>query len=115
MAQSKSQWITQLHFAFQDDENLFLVMEYLQGGSLLNVFFKNDLFTEEQTKFYIAEIVLAVDEMHQMGYCHRDLKPDNLMLDSKGHIKLTDFGSAIKFDSRGKVLFQKKKKSSFLF
>lgn len=71
MASSKSSWITLLHFAFQDDQFLFLVMEYVAGGSLLNLLFKWDVFDEEQTRFYVAEIVHAIEEIHRMGYCHR--------------------------------------------
>ena len=71
MASSRSPWITQLHFAFQDDDFLFLVMEFVAGGSLLSLLFKYDVFDEEQSAFYIAEIVLAIEDMHKMGYCHR--------------------------------------------
>ena len=71
MASSKSSWITQLQFAFQDDNFLFLVMEYVAGGSLLNLLFKLDIFDEDQTRFYVAEIAYAIEEIHQMGYCHR--------------------------------------------
>ena len=71
MASAKSPWITQLQFAFHDENFLFLVMEYVAGGSLLNLLFKLDVFDEVQTKFYIAEIVYAIEEIHQMGYCHR--------------------------------------------
>jgi len=71
MASSQSSWVTKLHFAFQDDNFLFLVMEYVAGGSLLNLLFKHDVFDEPQTKFYVAEIVLAIEEVHRMGYCHR--------------------------------------------
>lgn len=67
-------------------------MEFLPGGDLMTMLMKKDTFTEEETRFYIAESVLAINSIHQVGFIHRDIKPDNLLLDSKGHIKLADFG-----------------------
>lgn len=64
-------------------------MEFLQGGDLMTWLIKKEIFTEEQTRFYIAELILAVESIHKMSYVHRDLKPDNILLDSRGHIKLT--------------------------
>ena len=86
MASSKSSWITQLQFAFQDDNFLFLVMEYVAGGSLLNLLFKLDIFDEDQTRFYVAEIVYAIEEIHQMGYCHRFDLISLLFLSSRIHL-----------------------------
>jgi len=67
-------------------------MEYVPGGDMMTLLIKYDTFTEEQTRFYIAETVLAIDSIHQLDYIHRDIKPDNLLLDKEGHIKLSDFG-----------------------
>lgn len=67
-------------------------MEYLSGGDLMTLLMKKDVLTEPETRFYIAEIILAVDSAHQLNYIHRDLKPDNVLLDKDGHIKLSDFG-----------------------
>ena len=67
-------------------------MEYLPGGDLMNLLMKKDIFTHEEAQFYTAEILLALDSVHKMKYIHRDLKPDNVLLDSDGHIKLSDFG-----------------------
>jgi len=71
MAGGNSDWLTKLHFSFQDSNYLYLVMEYIQGGNLLQLLYKNDVFTEESTKFYVAECVLAIDTIHKMGYAHR--------------------------------------------
>eukprot|EP00187_Rhodella_violacea_P003872 CAMPEP_0174892094 /NCGR_PEP_ID=MMETSP0167-20121228/7110_1 /TAXON_ID=38298 /ORGANISM="Rhodella maculata, Strain CCMP736" /LENGTH=479 /DNA_ID=CAMNT_0016130489 /DNA_START=74 /DNA_END=1513 /DNA_ORIENTATION=+ len=84
--------VCQLMFAFQDEDSLFLVMEYMPGGDLMTLLIDRDIFSEEETKFYAAEMVLAIDAVHRIGYIHRDIKPDNLLIDSKGHVKLSDFG-----------------------
>ena len=67
-------------------------MEYMVGGDLMTLLMKKDILSEEEAKFYIAELVLAVDSIHKMNYIHRDLKPDNILIDRKGHLKLSDFG-----------------------
>merc|ERR1719445_2378423 len=69
-------------------------MEFMQGGDLMGILIRHDLLSEEQTQFYIVEIALAIESVHKLDYCHRDLKPDNVLLDSEGHIKLSDFGLA---------------------
>jgi len=94
MAFAGNPWIVELHYSFQDQKNLYLVMEFMQGGDLMGILIRHDLLSEEQTQFYIAEIALAIKSVHDMNYCHRDLKPDNVLLDKHGHIKLTDFGLA---------------------
>lgn len=67
-------------------------MEYLPGGDLMTLLMKKDILSEEEAKFYIAESILAIDAVHKLSYIHRDLKPDNILIDRNGHIKLTDFG-----------------------
>ena len=67
-------------------------MEYLPGGDLMSLMMKKDLLTEDEARFYISEIVEAVHTLHQMNFIHRDLKPDNILIDKFGHIKLSDFG-----------------------
>ncbi|KAL6048652.1 Serine/threonine kinase 38a [Balamuthia mandrillaris] len=88
----KNPWVVSLYYSFQDEEYLYLIMEYIPGGDMMTLLIKYDTFTEDQTRFYIAETVLAIDSIHQLGYIHRDIKPDNLLLDKNGHIKLSDFG-----------------------
>jgi serine/threonine kinase 38 len=75
-----------------------MVMEYLPGGDLMGLLMKEDTFPETATKFYIAELVQAVASVHALGYIHRDLKPDNVLLDWNGHLKLTDLGLCKKVD-----------------
>jgi serine/threonine kinase 38 len=75
-----------------------MVMEYLPGGDLMGLLMKEDVFPETATKFYIAELVQAVASVHALGYIHRDLKPDNVLLDWNGHLKLTDLGLCKKVD-----------------
>ncbi|CAD8070381.1 unnamed protein product [Paramecium primaurelia] len=92
LVQSKCKWIVELKSSFQDDDNLYLVMEFLSGGDLMTLLIKKDIIPERHAKFYIAELVLAVEEIHSMNYIHRDLKPDNILIDTNGHLKISDFG-----------------------
>eukprot|EP00038_Savillea_parva_P027964 m.62496 g.62496 ORF g.62496 m.62496 type:complete len:501 (-) comp8092_c0_seq1:65-1567(-) len=85
-------WVVRMHYSFQDPTNLYLVMEFLAGGDMMTMLIRYDTFDEETTQFYIAETVLAIDSVHTLGFIHRDIKPDNLLLDSRGHVKLSDFG-----------------------
>eukprot|EP01083_Nonionella_stella_P009830 28130_1 len=85
-------FLVSLHYAFQTDHKLFLVLDYAAGGELFFHLSKAGRFTEDRTRFYIAEIVLAVDYLHSKDIIYRDLKPENILLDSVGHVKITDFG-----------------------
>lgn len=99
-----SKWITTLHYAFQDDNNLYLVMDYYVGGDLLTLLSKfEDRLPEEMARFYLAEMVIAIDSVHQLHYVHRDIKPDNILMDMNGHIRLADFGSCLKLMEDGTV------------
>ncbi|XP_073072835.1 serine/threonine-protein kinase MRCK alpha isoform X10 [Manis javanica] len=99
-----NKWITALHYAFQDDNNLYLVMDYYVGGDLLTLLSKfEDRLPEEMARFYLAEMVIAIDSVHQLHYVHRDIKPDNILMDMNGHIRLADFGSCLKLMEDGTV------------
>ena len=97
-------WITNLHYAFQDETNLYLVMDYYCGGDLLTLLSKfEDRLPEDMAKFYIVEMILAIDSIHRLRYVHRDIKPDNVLLDANGHIRLADFGSCLRLSADGTV------------
>ncbi|CAM5102484.1 unnamed protein product [Eretmochelys imbricata] len=99
-----NQWITTLHYAFQDDNYLYLVMDYYVGGDLLTLLSKfEDRLPEDMARFYLAEMVIAIDSVHQLHYVHRDIKPDNILMDMNGHIRLADFGSCLKLMEDGTV------------
>ena len=87
-------WIVNLKYSFQDDYFLYLVMDYLPGGDLMNLLMKRDILTEDEARFYTAEMILAVDSVHKLNCIHRDLKPDNILIGKDGHIQLSDFGLA---------------------
>ena len=87
-------WIVKLKYSFQDDYYLYLVMEFLPGGDLMNLLMKKEVLTEDEARFYTAEMILAVDSVHKLNCIHRDLKPDNILIDKNGHIQLSDFGLA---------------------
>uniref|UniRef100_A0A8D3E637 non-specific serine/threonine protein kinase n=1 Tax=Scophthalmus maximus TaxID=52904 RepID=A0A8D3E637_SCOMX len=104
LVKGDSQWITTLHYAFQDDNYLYLVMDYYVGGDLLTLLSKfEDRLPEDMSKFYVAEMVLAIHSIHQQNYIHRDIKPDNVLLDVNGHIRLADFGSCLRMMEDGTV------------
>ncbi|XP_029140887.1 myotonin-protein kinase [Protobothrops mucrosquamatus] len=104
LVNGNKRWITQLHFAFQDENYLYLVMDYYVGGDLLTLLSKfGDRIPLEMAQFYLAEMVMAIDSIHSMGYVHRDIKPDNILLDRCGHIRLGDFGSCLKLREDGTV------------
>ena len=79
-------------------------MDYYSGGDLLTLLSKfEDRLSEDMAQFYIAEMVLAIESIHKLGYVHRDIKPDNVLLDTAGHIRLADFGSCLKMREDGSV------------
>jgi len=85
-------FIVSLKYSFQTADKLYLVLDYLCGGELFTHLSSVDHFTEDRTRFYAAQIVLALGHLHQNGIIYRDLKPENLMLDMDGYLCLTDFG-----------------------
>jgi protein-serine/threonine kinase len=97
MVESRSPWVVELYFSFQDAKYLYLIMEFLPGGDMMSLLIKLDIFPHQMAQFYIAECVLAIDSVHQLGFIHRDIKPDNILIDKDGHIRLTDFGLATGF------------------
>lgn len=109
LAESTSPWVVQLFYSFQDPLYLYLIMEFLPGGDLMTMLMKYDVFSEDVTRFYLAECILAIEAVHNLGYIHRhvatssfyclfsqqcrsDIKPDNVLIDKNGHLKLSDFG-----------------------
>lgn len=92
LAEADNEWVVKLYYSFQDDKFLYLVMDYIPGGDLMSLLIKIEIFPENLARFYIAELVLAIESVHNMGFVHRDIKPDNVLIDRDGHIKLTDFG-----------------------
>lgn len=92
----KSRWIVPLVASFQDMDHLYLVMEFQIGGDFLNLLMSanHGIISEEATRFYVAEIILCVEEAHNMKIIHRDIKPDNFLISASGHLKLSDFGLA---------------------
>ncbi|KAI5181132.1 protein kinase X [Nematocida sp. AWRm80] len=87
-----SPFFVKLYSTFQDEHYLYMVMEYVPGGELFSYMREVARFSIQQTKFYIAEILVALDTLHSLGIVYRDLKPENILLDTTGHIKLADFG-----------------------
>uniref|UniRef100_A0A1D1XBZ0 non-specific serine/threonine protein kinase n=1 Tax=Anthurium amnicola TaxID=1678845 RepID=A0A1D1XBZ0_9ARAE len=92
LAEVDSPCIVKLYCSFQDDEFLYLIMEYLPGGDMMTLLMRKDTLTEDEARFYVAQTVLAIESIHKHNYIHRDIKPDNLLLDRNGHMKLSDFG-----------------------
>ncbi len=91
-ADDNNRWLTVLHYSFQDETHLYMVMEFMPGGDLMSLLMKEDTFSEEVTKFFMAEAAHAISSVHALGYIHRDIKPDNMLLDAWGHLRLTDLG-----------------------
>ena len=115
LSEAKNQWIVELKFSFQDQNYLYLGMEYLPGGDLMTLLMARDILPEEDAKFYAAEMVMAIESVHDMGCIHRDLKPDNVLIGKDGHIKLSDFGLSKKLDAfldkNNKLIFNQDNKN----
>ncbi|RDA89622.1 hypothetical protein CP533_3742 [Ophiocordyceps camponoti-saundersi (nom. inval.)] len=94
VASEGSNWIVPLVASFQDPKNLYLVMEYMPGGDFLGLLIRENILHESVARFYIAEMVLAVEEAHRHRMIHRDIKPDNFLISASGHLKIADFGLA---------------------
>lgn len=96
---NNNQWVSKLCYSFQNNDYLFLVIEFLQGGDLMNLLTNKITLTENEAKFYIAELILAVDSIHKLNIIHRDIKPNNILIAANGHIKLSDFGLSVISDN----------------
>lgn len=94
VASEKSQWIVPLIASFQDTNYLYLVMDYMVGGDFLGLLIRKNILSEDVTRWYVAEMVLCVEEAHRLGWIHRDVKPDNFLISASGHLKISDFGLA---------------------
>jgi serine/threonine protein kinase len=92
MVQNNSPWLIDLKYSFQSETHIYLAMEFIPGGDMKNLLDHVGCFSEDHVRFYSAEMLLAVEALHKLGYIHRDLKPDNFLVDKKGHLKLIDFG-----------------------
>jgi serine/threonine protein kinase len=92
MESACSPFIVKLFYAFQTPKALYMVMEYLSGGELFFHLSQQRVFSEPRAKFYVSEILLGLEYLHKNGIIYRDLKPENVLLDSEGHVRLTDFG-----------------------
>jgi protein-serine/threonine kinase len=94
VASENSKWVVPLIASFQDNNNLYLVMEYMVGGDFLGLLLREDILDENVAKWYIAEMILCIEEAHRMSWIHRDIKPDNFLITASGHLKISDFGLA---------------------
>ena len=92
LSEAKNPWIVDLKFSFQDPKFLYLGMEFLPGGDLMSLLMEKDILPEQDAKFYAAELVLSIENVHKLNCIHRDLKPDNILIDLNNTIKLCDFG-----------------------
>jgi len=92
LSKMNNPFLVKLYCCFQDNEHLYFIMEFIQGGELFFHLHRETRFDDEKTSFYIAELILALDFLHKNKVIYRDIKPENILLDVKGHIKLTDFG-----------------------
>lgn len=94
VASEKSRWVVPLIASFQDVKNLYLVMDYMVGGDFLGLLIRKETLSEDRTRWYVAEMILCVEEAHRLRWIHRDIKPDNFLISASGHLKISDFGLA---------------------
>uniref|UniRef100_A0A8C9ZSU1 Ribosomal protein S6 kinase n=1 Tax=Sander lucioperca TaxID=283035 RepID=A0A8C9ZSU1_SANLU len=93
----QSPFLVTLHYAFQTQSKLHLILDYVSGGEMFTHLYQRDHFPEEAVRIYIGEIILALEHLHKLGIVYRDIKLENILLDSEGHVVLTDFGLSKEF------------------
>ena len=102
--QIKNPFIVKLHYAFQTPDKLYFVLDFVNGGELF-CHLRNELtFEQDRARFYAAEIVLALECLHKNDIIYRDLKPENVLLDINGHVKITDFGLSKQYATKKKAM-----------
>jgi len=106
LAKSDNPWIVRMYFSFQDQTYLYIIMEYCPGGDLMSILMREDTLSVEWTKFYMAQLTAAIHSVHELDYVHRDIKPDNILVDMTGHIKLSDFGLSKRFNQSTQTNFE---------
>lgn len=94
LKQANHPFVLKMHYAFQTPDNLYLILDYCSGGDLAFHLNKRQIFDENEAKFFIAEVVLAIEYLHGLDIIYRDLKPENILINVDGHVKLADFGLA---------------------
>ncbi|KAL5359386.1 kinase-like domain-containing protein [Aspergillus floccosus] len=94
VASAKSHWIVPLIASFQDDNFLYLIMDYMVGGDFLGLLMRRCILPESAARWYVAEMILCIEEAHRLCWIHRDVKPDNFLISASGHLKISDFGLA---------------------
>lgn len=94
VASAKSRWIVPLIASFQDNSYLYLVMDYMVGGDFLGLLMRHSILAEDIARWYVAEMILCIEEAHRLHWIHRDVKPDNFLISASGHLKISDFGLA---------------------
>lgn len=109
----RSPWIVRLYHTFQDEFNLYLITEYLPGGDMMTLLMTYQVLTEPQTRFYMSECAEAIKSIHDLGYIHRDIKPDNILIGRDGHIKLSDFGLSTGFRKMHSIEYYRNLASCF--
>ncbi|KAJ1970449.1 hypothetical protein H4R35_005859 [Dimargaris xerosporica] len=116
IADTNHPFLMKLRYSFQNEGQLFLVLDYLPGGDIATQLARHYKFTEDRCRFYAAEIILGLEQLHRMGIVYRDLKPENMLLDRHGHILLTDFGLSKqlpvdRLDAQGRPQYRRRTKT----